>query len=98
MNAPLEQVIRLLPYLWFGLISLIAIVVTLYDKIAAKRLPGRRTPEKTLFIIAGLGGAIAMYAMMQLIRHKTQHKSFMIGIPLIIAAQIAVIAALVWLL
>ncbi len=93
-----DRVIALLPYLWLALISLIAIVVTIYDKFAAKRLPGRRTPEKTLFIIAGLGGSIAMYAMMQLIRHKTQHKSFMIGIPLIIAGQIAVIAALILLL
>lgn len=90
-----EQVLGLLPYLWLGLISIAAIFVTIYDKIAAKHLPGRRTPEKTLFLIAGLGGAIAMYATMQLIRHKTQHKSFMIGIPLIIAAQIAVIAAVI---
>lgn len=93
-----EQVLGLLPYLWFALISLVAAIVTIYDKIAAKHLPGRRTPEKTLFLIAGLGGAIAMYATMQLIRHKTQHRTFMIGIPLIIVAQIAVIAALVVLL
>ncbi|MBQ8397223.1 MAG: DUF1294 domain-containing protein [Clostridia bacterium] len=89
-----EQVLDLLPYLWLGLISLVAVIVTIYDKIAAKHLPNRRTPEKTLFAIAGLGGAVAMYATMQLIRHKTQHKSFMIGIPLIIAAQIALVAVL----
>lgn len=94
--TPTEWV-SLLPYLWLGLISIVAIAVTLYDKFAAKRLPNRRTPEKTLFLIAGLGGAVAMYAAMQLIRHKTQHKSFMIGLPLMIATQIAVIAALVWL-
>lgn len=92
------ELIALLPYLWLALISFVAIVTTIYDKIAAKHLPGRRTPEKTLFLIAGLGGAIAMYATMQLIRHKTQHKSFMIGIPLIIAAQIILIALLAWLI
>lgn len=87
----------LLPYLWLGLISLIACAVTVYDKIASKRLPQHRTPEKTLFLLAILGGSVAMYATMQLIRHKTQHKRFMIGIPLIILAQIAGIVALIFL-
>ena len=32
-----------------------------------------------------------MYAVMQIIRHKTKHKRFMIGIPLIILLQIALI-------
>ena len=91
MNRWLE----LLPYLWLALISLIACVVTVYDKIASKRLPRHRTPEKTLFLLSALGGSIAMYATMQLIRHKTQHKRFMIGIPLIIVAQIAVIILLI---
>lgn len=84
MNRWLE----LLPYLWLALISLIACVVTVYDKIASKRLPRHRTPEKTLFLLSLLGGSVAMYTTMQLIRHKTQHKRFMIGIPLIIVVQI----------
>ena len=94
----MNEWLDLLPYLWLGLISLIACVVTVYDKIASKRLPQHRTPEKTLFLLAILGGSVAMYATMQLIRHKTQHKRFMIGIPLIIAAQIVIIAVLVLLL
>ena len=91
MNRWLE----LLPYLWLALISLIACVVTVYDKIASKRLPRHRTPEKTLFLLSVLGGSVAMYATMQLIRHKTQHKRFMIGIPLIIVAQIVGIVLLI---
>ena len=93
MNRWLE----LLPYLWLALISLIACVVTVYDKIASKRLPRHRTPEKTLFLLSVLGGSVAMYATMQLIRHKTQHKRFMIGIPLIIVAQIVGIVLLIFL-
>ena len=91
MNRWLE----LLPYLWLALISLIACVVTVYDKIASKRLPRHRTPEKTLFLLSVLGGSVALYATMQLIRHKTQHKRFMIGIPLIIVAQIVGIVLLI---
>ena len=70
-------------------------MVTVYDKIASKRLPRHRTPEKTLFLLSVLGGSVAMYATMQLIRHKTQHKRFMIGIPLIIVAQIVGIVLLI---
>lgn len=93
----MNEWLRLLPYLWLALISLIACGVTVYDKIASKRLPRHRTPEKTLFLLAILGGSVAMYATMQLIRHKTQHKRFMIGIPLIIIAQILGIAVLIYL-
>ena len=93
----MNEWLDLLPYLWLGLISLGACVVTVYDKIASKWLPQHRTPEKTLFLLAILGGSVAMYATMQLIRHKTQHKRFMIGIPLIMIAQIAGIAALIFL-
>ena len=88
----MKELIPLLPYLWFGLISLVAALVTTYDKIAAKKLPNHRTPEKTLFLLSALGGSVAMYAVMQIIRHKTKHKRFMIGIPLIILLQIILIA------
>jgi uncharacterized membrane protein YsdA (DUF1294 family) len=67
-------------------ISLISIVVTCYDKaIAGKGI--RRIPEATLLLLSALGGSVAMYITMQIIRHKTQHKKFMIGIPLIIVIQ-----------
>ncbi len=72
----------------FLIISGIAMVVTLYDKLIAggKR---RRVPERTLFLLALLGGAAAMYLTMLIIRHKTKHKRFMLGLPLIISAQLA---------
>lgn len=54
----------------------------------------RRVPERTLFLIAALGGSLGVLAGMYLFRHKTKHKSFVFGVPLILAAQIA----LAWLL
>ena len=78
-------------YLWmayFAIISLVAIAVTVADKVKAKS-GAWRVKERTLFIISALGGGIAMYITMHVIRHKTKHMSFMIGIPLIIAAQVA---------
>ena len=88
MPVELKEALTLLPYIYVAVISLIAIVFTCYDKIAAKKLPRHRTPEATLLFISVLGGSVAMFVTMQLIRHKTQHKKFMIGIPVIIALQV----------
>ena len=43
---------------WLAVISVTAAVVTLYDKIAAKK-GAWRIPEKTLLMIGVLGGAAA---------------------------------------
>ena len=74
-------------------ISIISIVVCIYDKIAAKHNPKHRTRESTLLWLSVLGGSVAMYITMQLIRHKTKHVKFMLGIPLIIVAQAAIAIA-----
>ncbi len=71
------------------LLSLYAIIITVWDKSAAKKHK-RRVPEKTLFAAAALGGSAAMLVTMVLIRHKTKHKRFMIGLPLIILLQTAI--------
>ena len=73
--------------LYLAVISLVSICVTAYDKIAAVRRPEHRIREATLFTLAFLGGAGAMYITMLLIRHKTRHTSFMLGIPLILLLQ-----------
>ena len=67
-------------------INFYAVVITVSDKKLAKS-GARRVPEKKLFITAALG----MYITMRKIRHKTLHKRFMIGIPLIMAAQCVLI-------
>ena len=71
-----------------AVISAIAAVITIYDKVIAGS-GRRRVPEQTLFLLALLGGAAAMYVTMLLIRHKTKHKRFMLGLPLIVAIQLA---------
>ncbi len=66
----------------------LSVLMTVYDKsIAGGRR--RRVPEQLFFILALLGGSFVMYVTMLLIRHKTKHKRFMLGLPLIMAAQIA---------
>lgn len=47
-----------------------------------------RIPEATLFLLALIGGGIGAWAAMYMFRHKTKHKSFVYGIPLIIVMHL----------
>ena len=72
--------------IYFAVISLAAVVITVKDKRAAVK--GKwRVPEATLMLVGLFGGAIAMLVTMKVIRHKTKHKSFMIGLPVIMILQ-----------
>ena len=73
---------------YLAAISAVSIAVCIYDKFAAKHNPKHRTREATLLILSALGGSVAMLLCMLVIRHKTKHLKFMIGIPLIIALQV----------
>lgn len=66
--------------------SLVSIFVTIHDKRMAKR-DGWRVPEATLLLLSALGGSVSMLVTMLLIRHKTKHIKFMLGIPIIIVFQ-----------
>ena len=73
---------------YLAAISLISLVITVYDKIAAKKLPKHRTRESTLLLLSAVGGSVAMLLTMVIIRHKTRHTKFMLGIPVIILLQL----------
>ena len=94
MNIPLPWLIL---FAYIAVISLISIIVCIYDKKISKKNDVRlRIPEKSLFIWSAVGGSLAMYITMQLIRHKTKHVSFMVGIPVIFVLQVALIGALAY--
>ena len=50
-----------------------------------------RISEKTLFIIALLGGSIGSNLGMTICRHKTKHWYFVIGMPVILILQIIIV-------
>ena len=79
---------------YIAVVSIVTVVVTVYDKIAAKKRPRHRIRENTLLLLAILGGGVAEYVTMLLIRHKTLHKKFMIGLPVIIFFHIAALVLL----
>ena len=63
------------------------------DKYKAKK--GRwRISEATLLTMAAMGGSIGAWAGMRLWHHKTMHKKFKYGIPVIVIMQIALVAYL----
>ena len=58
------------------------------DKYKARK--GRwRISEATLLMMAFIGGSIGAWAGMRLWHHKTMHKKFKYGIPIIIIFQVA---------
>ena len=78
---------------YLAIISLISTIVCIYDKLISKKnRVALRIPEKILFLLSALGGSVAMLATMLVIRHKTKHKRFMIGIPIIIVLQVVLVA------
>lgn len=78
--------------IWLVVINLITFFVFGFDKFKAKYKEkhehARRVPEKTLFLLAILGGSIGALVGMRVWHHKTLHRSFRVGIPLILAVQI----------
>ena len=88
----MEKIITIIALAYIAIISLISIIVCIYDKgISKKNRVELRIPEAVLLLLSALGGSVAMFVTMLIIRHKTKHVKFMLGIPLIMVAQAAAI-------
>ena len=88
-----KQIIAAITY--FVLISAVTVILTVLDKARAVKHKFRIS-ERTLFLAAILGGSVAELVTMKIIRHKTLHKRFMIGLPAIIIVQIIIIAVVLY--
>lgn len=79
---------------WLALINVMTFFVFGVDKLKAKRKETheqtRRVPEKTLFLLAVLGGSVGALLGMKVWHHKTLHKTFRFGIPAILFLQIVI--------
>jgi uncharacterized membrane protein YsdA (DUF1294 family) len=90
--AVLAFVLFALIFTYLILISLVSTVVTIIDKSRARRQDGtRRVREDTLILLAAAGGAGAMLITMLMIRHKTRHVKFMLGLPIILLFQVIIV-------
>ena len=76
--------------IYLGIINLIGFFSMFLDKQKAKR--GKwRIPEKTLFLLAAIGGSLGTTLGMHVFRHKTKHWYFKFGMPFILIVQIILI-------
>ena len=90
------------PWVLLGCYLLVMNLVTFFvfgfDKWKAKykekHETARRVPEKTLFLLAAIGGSVGALLGMRVWHHKTLHKSFRFGIPAILILQIVIPAGL----
>ena len=82
-------------YSLYYLLAVNSLTFLLYgiDKYKAKK--GRwRISEATLLTMAAIGGSIGAWAGMRTWHHKTMHKKYKYGIPVIIIMQIALVVYL----
>ncbi len=75
---------------WLFVLSLALFFTMGYDKLQAQR-GGWRVPERSLFTLALLGGAIGGWLGMRAFRHKTLHRTFSLGFP-----ALAILQAALW--
>lgn len=77
-------------FVYLFIICIVTVILTVYDKVAARKRK-YRISEATLILCGIFGGAVAELVTMLLIRHKTRHIKFMLGLPLIITAQVVLV-------
>lgn len=76
----------------YCLLGINGVTFALYgiDKLKSKK-GWWRIPEKTLLLFAVIGGSVGALFGMLLFHHKTKHKKFYLGVPIILVIQIALI-------
>ena len=83
----------------FLIYLLIINVITFFtygiDKWKAKRSKWR-IPESTLLMMAVMGGSIGAWLGMKVWHHKTMHKKFKYGVPVIIFAQLGIVGYIIF--
>lgn len=79
--------------LYLILINILAFVLTVYDKLASKKFRKNRIRENILLLVGLMGGGLLMYITMRIINHKTRHKKFMLGLPIIVIFHLFIIYA-----
>lgn len=74
---------------WVAIASVVAFVLAVWDKAAAKRRRPR-VPEATLLGAALVGGSPGLLLGMLLVRHKTRKGSFLLRLGAILLLQAAI--------
>ena len=74
-------------FIYLAIVNALSFLLMLIDKVKAKKKLWR-IPERTLLGLCAIGGSLGGLVGMKLVRHKTLHPQFAIGIPVMLAVQI----------
>lgn len=72
------------------LINSLGILIFKIDKQRAFRNKWR-IPERSLWLVAYFGGALGCWIGMKRYRHKTKHRTFKYGLPILLFIQIIIV-------
>lgn len=75
-------------------INVTALLLCAVDKACARKNVWR-VPETTLLLSAALGGSGGLLMGMLVLRHKTRHKQFVMGVPALLIVQLALLYLLI---
>ena len=81
--------VRLL-LLYLLIINALGLLLMLADKRKAQKNLWR-IPERTLMTVAALGGSLGCLIGMYAFRHKTRHRKFVIGVPVLLIVQLLLV-------
>lgn len=85
----------MLIYLTF--VNIITFIIYGVDKWKAKNNQWR-IPEKRLLFLAVIGGSVGALTGIYIFHHKTLHKKFTIGVPVILMLQMLFVYSILYLL
>ena len=77
-------------YYYLIIINIIGLIMMGVDKKRARKHQSRLM-EKLLFGIAFIGGSVGIWSGIWIFNHKTRHRPFTIGVPLIMVIQLTII-------
>ena len=75
--------------LYLLIVNAAGFLVMTLDKLLAKK-KAWRIPERSLLMLAAIGGSFGVLLAMYTVRHKTRHAKFFLGVPAILVAQIGI--------
>lgn len=92
VTSKTSEVINTNSLLIYYLLGINAMTFALYgiDKLRSKK-GWWRIPEKTLLMLAAIGGSMGALCGIRLFHHKTKHKKFYLGVSILLVLQIALI-------
>ncbi len=91
----MDTVLSASPLSWlFGVMNGVAFLLMLWDKRQSRQSGAERISEGMLFFLATAFGSIGILLGMFVFRHKTRKWYFLIGIPLLIVENLALLSVI----